>query len=300
MSNKKFYQRGASLVGGAAVLGSLAGPNIFTKADLLEEKLQSSLMYRFANFIGVAWLKRFFENRIKKEIILENSKEIEKFFSRCETEISQDAGPLMFKGTKYKEVSYKIFEVMKAGFRLLEGKEGQPERIYYFLGDTASTLDDSIYNAGDWQNNYDDNIKLFDSMQNFNFMTKYLEHFKKLGLKFIQTSHGCMMFGLYDQGITVDFRGEKLGINNVNFNFSTDLGPNLNILGRKTLEDNSHQTIIDYSLKGGISKEKITIKEMQALLDSVIEKIQENQYLLNEKHKLANTDLDINALESLE
>lgn len=300
MSNKKFYQRGASLVGGAAVLGSLAGPNIFTKADLLEEKLQSSLMYRFANFIGVAWLKRFFENRIKKEIILENSKEIEKFFSRCETEISQDAGPLMFKGTKYKEVSYKIFEVMKAGFRLLEGKEGQPERIYYFLGDTASTLDDSIYNAGDWQNNYDDNIKLFDSMQNFNFMTKYLEHFKKLGLKFIQTSHGCMMFGLYDQGITVDFRGEKLGINNVNFNFSTDLGPNLNILGRKTLEDNSHQTIIDYSLKGGISEEKITIKEMQALLDSVIEKIQENQYLLNEKHKLANTDLDINALESLE
>lgn len=294
MSNKKFYQRGASLVGGAAVLGSLAGPNIFTKADLLEEKLQSSLMYRFANFIGVAWLKRFFENRIKKEIILENSKEIEKFFSRCETEISQDAGPLMFKGTKYKEVSYKIFEVMKAGFRLLEGKEGQPERIYYFLGDTASTLDDSISNAGDWQNSYEDNTRLFNSIQNFNFMTKYLEHFKKLDLEFKPANRWGITFDLYDQDITVDFRGEKLGINNVNFNFSTDLGPNLDILGRKTLEDNSRQTIIDYSLKGEKGEKKLTIKEMQDLLNSITEKI------VNGKHKRANTGLDINALEKFD
>ena len=249
-------------------------------------------MYYLTKYIAWIFLKSFFENRIRREIIRE-------YFSRCETK-TEAKGPMLFKTTKYKEIAHEIPTKKRAGFRLLEGKEGQLERIYYFLGDTASTLDDSISNAGDWQNSYDDNTRLFNSIQNFNFMTKYLEHFKKLGLKFIPINRWCIMFDLYDQGITVDFRGEKLGINNVNFNFSTDLGPNLNILGRKTLEDNSRQTIIDYSLKGGISEEKITIKEMQALLDSVIEKIQENQYPLNEKHKFANADLDINALKSLE
>ena len=295
MPNKKFCRRGVSLVGTAAALSSVAGQSVLTNADLLKDRLNSSLIYRFANFFGWGWLKRVFENRIRREIIRE-------YFSRCETKTEAE-GPMLFKTTKYKEIAHEIFSgnmAKKAGFHLLKGENGQLGKIYDFLGGTDSFLGYSISNAGDWQNNYDDNTRLFNSIQNFNFMTKYLEHFKKLGLKFIQTSHGCMMFGLYDQGITVDFRGEKLGINNVNFNFSTDLGPNLNIIGRKTLADNSPQTIIDYSLKGGISEEKITIKEMQALLDSVIEKIQENQYPLNEKHKFANADLDINALKSLE
>lgn len=289
MPNKKFCRRGVSLVGTAAALSSVAGQSVLTNADLLKDRLNSSLIYRFANFFGWGWLKRVFENRIRREIVRE-------YFSRCETKTEAE-GPMLFKTTKYKEIAHEIFSgnmAKKAGFRLLEGKDGQQREICYFLEGTGSFLGYSISNAGDWQNSYDDNTRLFNSIQNFNFMTKCLEHFKELGLKFIPINRECIMFSLYDQGITVDFRGEKLGINNVNFNFGTDLGPNLDILGRKTLEDNSRQTIIDYSLKGEKGEKKLTIKEMQDLLNSITEKI------VNGKHKRANTGLDINALEKFD
>lgn len=284
MPSKKFYRRGAQIISTATALSSAASPNILTNAD---DGLASNLMYYLTKYIAWIFFKSFFENRI------------EKYFSKCKIKTGAE-WQMYHRGDTYKEIAQETSPGKRAGFRLLEGKDGQQREICYFLEDTGSLLGDSISNAGDWQNNYDDNTRLFNSIQNFNFMTKYLEHFKKLGLKFIPINRECIMFSLYDQGITVDFRGEKLGINNINFNFGTYLGPNLNIIGRKKLADNSPQTIIDYSLKGEKGEKKLTIKEMQDLLNSITEKIEENQYPLNEKHKFANADLDINALKSLE
>jgi|GEM_PF-6445588 len=146
MPSKKFYRRGAQIISTATALSSAAAPSVLTTADQLEDRLDSSYMYRFASFIGWGFLKSFFENRIKKSIMSENCKKIKEYFSKCETKTvaEKEVLPHMFRGDPYKDIAHEVSPGKKAGFRLFKSN-GQPERIHYFLSDTEGDFYKGFY-----------------------------------------------------------------------------------------------------------------------------------------------------------
>ena len=297
MSNKEFYQRGALLL-------CAAGPSILTTADLLKDELKSSHMYRFANFIWTVRLKSFFENKIKKEIISENCKKNESYFSKAKVEKVYDEWNS--EELTKRTISYKIspsesiiFELFEKNGRLRLGcslKESHTKKLSDGLSvkDSKEELRNYQLNGVDYYINSRDALE---DIKRAEFVSSVFEKLQKFS-----SSKDRLFLDFSKKPLLVNFLGKNLKVESVSVvpvvpvDGSKGAGADLLICcaSEKGSEGSNDYMLTEYLLNSRGYGNKLKIKEMQIFVDTIVSELNKEKVNTGEASKLSQVNYEQN------